>query len=144
MTFLLDTNVVSETIRPRPEQRVLDWLSEQTPSDLFLASQTFGELVRGARRVREAARRERFEKWIGVDLALQFDGRVLPFDYPAACLWGELMGDSDRDGRTPSAADAQIAAIAIHRGLTLVTRNTKDFVQLGVEFFDPWPDKNEE
>ena len=138
MAFLLDTNVISETVRPRPDRTVLHWIEAQTPSDLFLAAQTIGELVRGARKVREQARRERFERWIEQALARQFDGRILPFDASAAAVWGRLMGDGDRAGRRPSAADAQIAAAAIQHDLTLVTRNVKDFRSFDIQLLDPW------
>ena len=138
MAFLLDTNVVSETVRPRPRQPVLDWIEAQNPPDLFLAAQTIGELVRGARKVREQERRERFERWIEQDLARQFDGRVLPFDGRTAVIWGRVMGDGDRAGRRPAAADAQIAAVAIQHGLILVTRNVRDFGQFDVQLLNPW------
>ena len=138
MAFLLDTNVVSETTGPRPRQPVLDWIEAQNPADLFLAAQTIGELVRGARKAREQERRERFERWIEQDLARQFDGRVLPFDGRTAAVWGRLMGDGDRAGRTPAAADAQIAAVAIRHDLILVTRNVKDFVHFDNQLLNPW------
>ena len=138
MALLLDTNVVSETVRPRPEKMVLDWIEAQIPTDLFLAAQTIGELVRGARKVREQERRERFERWIEQDLARQFDGRVLPFDGRTATIWGRLMGDGDRAGRPPAAADAQIAAVAIQHELILVTRNVKDFGNFDIHLLDPW------
>ena len=138
MAFLLDTNVVSETVKPRPEKTVLDWMEAQVPTDLFLAAQTIGELVRGARKVRERARRERFERWIEDDLARQFEGRVLPFDGRAAAVWGRLMGDGDRAGRPPAAADAHIAAVAIRHELSLVTRNEKDFGHFGIQLLNPW------
>ena len=138
MALLLDTNVVSETVRPKPEKMVLDWIEAQIPTDLFLAAQTIGELVRGARKVREQERRERFERWIEQDLARQFDGRVLPFDGRTATIWGRLMGDGDRAGRPPAAADAQIAAVAIQHELILVTRNVKDFGNFDIHLLDPW------
>lgn len=138
MAFLLDTNVVSETVRPRPRRSVLDWIEARSPSDLFLAAQTVGELVRGARKVREPERRERFERWIEQDLARQFEGRILPFDGGTAAIWGRLMGDGDRAGLRPAAADAQIAAVAIQHGLTVVTRNVRDFMRFDVQLFDPW------
>ena len=138
MAFLLDTNVISETVKPRPDKTVHGWIELQIPSDLFLAAQTMGELVRGARKVREQARREQFERWIEQDLARQFDGRVLPFDASTAAVWGRLMGDGDRAGRRPSAADAQIAAVAIQHDLTLVTRNVKDFQNFDIRLLDPW------
>ncbi|MCY3702799.1 MAG: type II toxin-antitoxin system VapC family toxin [Rhodospirillales bacterium] len=138
MAFLLDTNVISETVRPRPDKTVLHWIEAQTPSDLFLAAQSIGELVRGVRKVREQARRERFARWIEQDLARQFDGRILPFDASAAAVWGRLMGNGDRTGHRPSAADAQIAAAAIQHDLTLVTRNVKDFRSFDIQLLDPW------
>ena len=138
MPFLLDTNIVSETVRPKPDERVLAWLETQTPDELFLAAQTIGELVRGARKVKDKARRERFEQWIERELTDQFEGRVLPFDGPAAVLWGRLMGDGDCTGRPPAATDAQIAAVALHHDLTLVTRNVRDFRRLDVRLLNPW------
>ena len=138
MSFLLDTNVVSETARPGPRQSVLDWIEARNPSDLFLAAQTMGELVRGARKVREQERRERFERWIEQDLARQFDGRVLPFDGRTAAIWGRLMGGGDRAGRRPAAADAHIAAVAIQHKLILVTRNVRDFARFDLQLLNPW------
>lgn len=138
MAFLLDTNVVSELVRARPEPRILDWLEAQSPPELFLASLTVGELMRGACKLREFARRERLKQWIEEDLCRQFEGRILPFDEAAARVWGRLMGVGDRSGRTPPAADAQIAAVAIDRGLALATRNTRDFASFDLEVLNPW------
>ena len=138
MAFLLDTNVITETVRPRPDTTVLDWIESRSPGDLFLAAQTIGELVRGARKVKEQARREQFERWIEQDLARQFDRRILPFDASTAAVWGRLMGDGDRAGHRPSAADAQISATAIQHDLTLVTRNVKDFRNFDIRLLDPW------
>ena len=138
MAYLIDTNVVSETLKPRPERRVVDWIGRQMANDLFLASISLGELVRGVRRMRDRARRERFQRWIDYDLAAQFQGRILPFDRETAVIWGEIMGDGDRVGRPKPMADAQIAAIARRHGLTLVTRNMRDFVGMEVVLLDPW------
>lgn len=138
MAYLIDTNVVSETLKPRPEHRVVDWISRQIASDLFLSSISLGELVRGVRRMRDRVRRERFQRWIDYDLAVQFQGRILPFDREAAAIWGEIMGDGDRSGRPKPMADAQIAAVARRHGLTLVTRNIRDFVEMNVVLLNPW------
>lgn len=138
MAFLLDTNVVSETVKRRPSESVLIWLSGQAAADLFLSAITIGELLRGAQRLNEPERRQRYESWIEDDLVNQFEGRILAFDHHAARIWGEMMGDGDRTGRPPPAIDAQIAAIAYLHKLTLVTRNTKDFHSLDVRLFDPW------
>ena len=88
--------------------------------------------------VKEQARRERFERWIEQDVATQFEGRILPFDGHTAAVWGRLMGDGDRAGRPPAAADAQIAAVAIQHELILVTRNVKDFAHFDVRLLNPW------
>ncbi len=138
MAFLIDTNVISETFRPRPAPQVLEWVGHQMAGDLFLAAVSLGELVRGARRVKGRAKRERFAHWINHDLATQFQDRVLPFDREAAVIWGAIMGDGDRAGRPKSMADAQIAAVALRHGLTLATRNIRDFKDMGVTLVDPW------
>ena len=138
MAYLIDTNVVSETLKPRPERRVVDWIGRQMANDLFLASISLGELVRGVRRMKDRARRERFQRWIDYDLAAQFQGRILPFDRETAVIWGEIMGDGDRVGRPKPMADAQIAAVARRHGLTLVTRNMRDFAAMEVVLLDPW------
>ena len=138
MAYLIDTNVISETLKPDPEARVIGWLRDRKPHDLFLASMSLGELVRGARRVKDAGRGERFRRWIEHDLAIQFEGRILPLDQEAAVIWGEIMGDGDRIGRPKPMADAQIAAVARRHNLTLVTRNTGDFTGMNVPILDPW------
>lgn len=99
---------------------------------------TIGELMRGARKIKEAPRRTVYERWIEGDFTEQFEGRILPFDDKAAHTWGRLMGDGDRKGLTPATADAQIAAIAIDHGLVLVTRNVRDFQHFELEIRNPW------
>lgn len=138
MAFLLDTNVISETVKRRPEQRVMAWLEARLASDLFLSAITLGELVRGARRLADPTRRRLYERWIEDELEAQFEGRILPFDHAAARLWGEMMGDGDQIGKPRAALDAQIAAVARLHELTLVTRNTSDFEGLGIPLLDPW------
>lgn len=138
MAYLLDTNILSETIRKVPEPRLMSWLETQTPTELFVASQSIGELIRGAHKLIDTTRRKGLLDWIERDLFVQFDDRLLPFDYAAASIWGRLMGEGDRIGRTPSAQDAQIAAVAIQRGLVVVTRNEKDFAAFEVPLLNPW------
>ena len=133
--FLVDTNVISETFRPRPAGAVLEWIGDQFIADLFLSSISLGELVRGARRLTDEMRRRRIERWVRRDLAVQFQGRVLPFDAEAAVVWGEIMGDGERIRRV---RDAQIAAVARRHALTLVTRNVDDFAGMSVALLDPW------
>ena len=138
MGFLLDTDVISETVRPRPDAGLLSWFASQRAADMYLAAITMGELVRGACRLQDENRRRALEQWIYQDLARQFTGRILPFDHDAAVLWGQIMGRNDRLGRPRAAADAQIAAVARRHDLTVVTRNDRDFTSMDVAMIDPW------
>ena len=138
--FLLDTNVISETVRPRPEPRVLNWFRGRTPRDLFLSAVTLGELVRGARKLDDPARSLRYRQWITQDLTRQFDGRILAFDDRAAAIWGEIMAAGDQAGCPRPALDAQIAAVARRHDLILATRNRRDFQNMDLPLVDPWRD----
>ncbi len=136
--FLLDTNVISELIKPSPKERVLRWLADLSALDLYLSSVTWGELARGPAKLPDGRRRKRLTRWIEEDLARQFDGRILPFDQQAAAVWGEIMGAGDRLGAPRAAIDAQIAAMAIRYALTLTTRNIADFEGMPVKLLNPW------
>ena len=136
--YLLDTNVVSEPMRPRPEPAVLRWLEARDPLDLFLSSITLGELVAGVRKLEPSARRRALERWLEEVLAPQFHGRILAFDVDTAWRWGGIVSDLQSAGRPRPAIDLQIAAIAAQHSLVLVTRNTADFVGLDLDIVDPW------
>lgn len=136
--FLLDTDVISELMRPDPHPGVIGWVRGQRPPDLFLSAVTLGELVRGVVRLPAGERRRRLEAWVSELLPQQFEGRILAFDQKVAVIWGELLGTADRAGRSPAAADAQIAATARRHDLVLVTRNIRDFREMNVALLDPW------
>ncbi len=138
MTYLLDTNVVSESMKARPEPRVTVWFLEHRAADVYLSVLTLGELVRGARKHPDEGRRHVLETWIRNDLARQFRGRILPFDTEAAVIWGDLLAAGDRAGLPLPVVDAQIAAVARRHGMTVVTRNVRDFKLLNVPLLDPW------
>jgi toxin FitB len=136
--FLLDTNVVSELVRRHPDRGVVAWTAQQDAAELHLSAITLGELIRGVERLAADDRRARLERWLRDELPRQFRGRILPFDRAAAEIWGRMMGEADRLGRPRPAIDAQIAAIAHRHDLTMVTRNTADFEQLGLPLVNPW------
>ena len=136
--FVLDTNVVSELIRPKPDAKVLHWISRRQASELFLAAVSLGEIIRGVARLPDGPRRSRLESWVSELLPRQFAGRILAFDQRAAVIWGELMGAADRAGRPRAAADAQIAATALRHEMALVTRNTADFEGMIPALLKPW------
>lgn len=135
--FLLDTNVVGELVRPRPDELVARWIERRRVEELHLSTLTIGELTRGAAKLGDTARSASLRRWIDA-LALQFEGRLLAFDLRAARRWGDTAGRADRAGGPLPAADAQIAAIALVHGLRVVTRNVRDFDRMVPDAVDPF------
>jgi predicted nucleic acid-binding protein len=136
--LLLDTNVLSEVTRPAPDARVLDWLDGLDEDRSFISVVSIAEIRRGVALMDEGRKREALAEWLARDLPQRFEQRVLPVDEPVALAWGDLMGLAKRRGRGLSSMDGLIAATAMAQGLTLATRNTKDFEGFGLELFDPW------
>lgn len=134
--FLLDTNVVSELVRPKPEPKVRAWIETTDENLLYLSVLTLGEIRKGITSLTNATRRVTLEAWLNSDLVLRFAGRILPIDHAVADRWGRLTAQA---GTSPiPVIDGLLAATALHYNLTLVTRNTKDFAASGVPLFDPW------
>ncbi len=136
--ILLDTNVVSEVMRPQPSEKVLHWLNQQNASALFLSSITIAEICYGLRVLPVGQRRqvleERFEQFV----AQGFSGRIIVFDEPAARIYAEVMGRCKEKGRPMSLPDGQIAAIAQVNDLALATRNIRDFEICEIELINPF------
>src|SRR5271155_1888926 len=123
--FLLDTNVPSELVRPRPDQKVKAWVAAQDLDTLFISSVSFGELRKGITLRPPGKRREELEAWIETDLSILFSGRILSVTRSVAERWGVLEGRQQLAGLPLNAPDGMIAATALEHGLTVVTRNTK-------------------
>lgn len=136
-SFLLDTNVISELVRPKPEARVVAFVTQAT--DPWLSSVTLHELAYGAERSPDLARKAKLNGWIAGIIA-EFAGRILVVDEDTAELSGRLRAFAAAQGRTASVLDALIAASAQVSGLTLATRNTRAFEALGVRAVNPWAD----
>lgn len=132
---LLDTNVVSELVRPAPNDRVVAFVRGLDAP--MLSSLTLHELVYGAARVDDVARRERLSAWIDTVRA-RFAGRIVDVDADVAEVAGRLRAVGDRSGRATDPLDALIAACALVRGASVATRNVRDFEPLGVAVIDPW------
>lgn len=136
--IVLDTNVVSEIFRPRPEPRVLEWLEALT-DDVAIAAVTLAELLAGVRRLPTGQRQR--DLGVAIDRAIRpyRDTRsVLAFDDAAAAEYAEVLVEREHAGRLISMADAQIAAICRLHGATCATRNRKDLVRTGVRVINPW------
>jgi predicted nucleic acid-binding protein len=138
--FLLDTNVISELIRPKPETKVTTWIDATDEELLFLSVVTLGEIRKGVTLLPRSARRTALEVWLGSDLPSRFSERILNIDQEVADRWGHVSGLTSARGANLAVTDGLLAATAIRHNLTLVTRNTKDVAATGVSLFNPWTD----
>ncbi|HEX2171780.1 MAG TPA: type II toxin-antitoxin system VapC family toxin [Dehalococcoidia bacterium] len=138
MTYLLDTNVISETVRPVPNINVMTWLDAVDEDRVFLSVITFAEIREGIERLPEGQRRQRLADWLADELPARFEGRVIVVERQIAETWGQMMVRSRRLGANLSAMDAFFAATAEARHLILVTHNMQDFAKLGIPLLDPW------
>ncbi len=138
MNYLLDTNVLSEVQRPKPEARVLAWLDQVDEDRTYLSVVSVGEIARGVAQLDEGKRKVALQLWLDTDLPGRFGSRLLPVNRETALIWGRLMGEAKRAGRGLPVMDGWIAATAVRHGLTLVTRNTSDFAGIAIELLNPW------
>ncbi len=136
--FLLDTNILSELIKARPEPKVTSWIGTVDESLLHLSVLTLGEIRKGITSLADAARRMKLEAWIDHDLNTRFAGRILPIDLAVADRWGRLAGNAAAKGSPLPVIDGLLAASALQFDLILVTRDTGRLSATGVPFFNPW------
>jgi predicted nucleic acid-binding protein len=136
--ILLDTNVVSELMRPAPSEAVLAWFAAQDAADLYLSAIGEAELRRGAAMLPEGKRRAQLMAAIDAMIIEDFAGRILPFDSAAAQAFVQVFLERRAAGRPISFADCQIAATARAQGAAIATRNTNDFAGGGIAVIDPW------
>ena len=135
MSYLIDTNVLSELRRKQPDPSVVDWIQARPRQSLFLSVLTLGEIRKGLERLEDTARKQSLLDWLEVALPNFFLGRMLAVDAHTADRWGRLMAQA---GRPLPAIDGLLAATALQHDLTLVTRNIKDFSGLEVRLLNPW------
>lgn len=135
MSYLLDTNILSETIKTNPTKSVIAWLDQLPGEALFVSVLTLGEIRKGIEALSDKRRRERLRLWLEHELAAWFEGRVLPVDLSVADRWGRLLAEA---GRPLPAIDSLLAATALHHELRLVTRNARDFDYPGLEVINPF------
>ena len=138
MSTLLDTNVLSELLRSAPEPMVLAWFADQPSETLFVSAVTQAEMALGARLMPAGKRRLALQAALGAMFSEDFAGRILPFDSAAVPACVDIVSARRAAGRPISQFDAQIAAIALHAGAKLATRNVSDFENCGVTVVNPW------
>ena len=138
--FLLDTNLISEVVRPKPDHRVLEWLDAMDESLLYLSVLTLGEIRKGVAGLVPGKRQTQLESWLETGLRPRFSGRILPVTDGIAERWGRLAAQAKRNGQMISVIDGLLAATAMHHNLTVVSRNPRDFSVTHVPALNPWND----
>lgn len=135
MSYLIDTNVLSELRNRKADAKVVAWMQARPRQSLYLSVLSLGEIREGIEGVADPAFRQTLTDWLEVELRNWFLGRLLGIDEKVADRWGRVQASA---GRTLPVIDGLLAATALEHDLTLVTRNTKDFAGLGVQRVDPW------
>ena len=138
MSFPLDTNVVSEWVKPAPDAHVVQWLNEVDEDRVFLSVVCLAEIRRGVELMTPGKRRDRLTDWLTGELPARFHGRILDIDSRIAEVWGVLTARGHKAGLNLGSMDAFFAATAVIHRLTLVTRNVQHFEMLDIPFLNPW------
>lgn len=136
MSYLLDTNVISELVKHTPSERVLKWIDNINSEQLYLSVISIGEIRKGVAGIQDPRRQQKISQWLEIELPDYFEERILNIDLTIADRWGQLQ--SKTKGHTLPAIDGLIAATAEVHNLTVVTRNIKDFNHLAINIINPW------
>jgi toxin FitB len=136
--YLLDTNVISELVKLRPEAKVVSWVQTTSEELLYLSVLTIGEIRKGIDSLPRSNKRGLLESWLANDLVLRFAGRILQVNLDIAERWGLISARAKIAGAPLAVIDGLMAATALHHNLTFVTRNTKDVRVAGISMLNPW------
>lgn len=138
MKYLLDTCVISELIKTKPNKNVVSWIKNIKEEDLYLSVLTFGEIHKGLKKLTNIVKKSKLQKWIDFDLKERFKNRVLPIDIDVAKIWGQIQGKAELDGKPMPAIDSLIAATGLANNLIVVSRNVTDMEQSDAVLYNPW------
>jgi toxin FitB len=138
VSFLLDTNVVSEWVKPVPNPGVIAWTADVDEDRVFLSVITLAEVRHGVERMPAGSRRRGLAEWLEEDLPLRFEGRIIPIDATIADVCGRLVAHGENRGKRMEVMDAFLAATAEVHQFTIVTRNTPDFETVTENILNPW------
>jgi predicted nucleic acid-binding protein len=139
--WLLDTNILSELRRPKPERKVLAFVAAQPLESLYVSTVSFAEIRFGIERLADAGRRAELNDWLALKVRPMFEQRVLAISEDVTFKWRLLVEEGRKAGHTFSQPDLIIAATALHHGLTVVSRDTGDYRKARAEVYDPWMDE---
>jgi len=138
MNYILDTNVISELAAARPNPAVIEWIQTVDANQVFLSVITVGELKKGIEKLPDSDRKAALDRWLHEDLLVRFENHLLAIDQQTMLAWGALVARLEALGRPISAIDSLLAATALQRQYTLVTRNTAHFENTGAALLNPW------
>ena len=138
MNYLLDTCLISELAKSKPDKKVVDWVLSEDETRFYVSVLTFGELHKGVEKLPESKKKEELRIWIEDELKNRFQNRVIGIDMRVSILWGRIQCLAEKNGKPMPAIDALIAATGIAHDLTVVTRNAADMEQSGVKLHNPW------
>lgn len=138
MKYLLDTCVISEAIKPKPNTGVIEWLEKQEESNLYLSVLTFGEIEKGIEKSPNVKHKNKLKIWVEEDLKQRFADRILPIEIQVSAKWGEIQAKSELVGKPLPTVDGLIAVTGLVNNCVVVTRNISDMEQSSVELFNPW------
>ena len=138
MNYLLDTCLISELAKPKPDKKVVDWVLSENETSFYVSVLTFGELHKGVENLPESRKKEELQIWIEDELKNRFQNRIIGIDMRVSILWGKIQCFAEKKGKPMPAIDSLIAATGMAYDLTVVTRNITDMEQSGVKLFNPW------
>ena len=138
MKYLLDTCVISEIIKPRPNENVISWIQSRNEDDLYLSVLTFGEIEKGIEKAPDGTRKKYLELWVEEDLKKRFEGRISPIDLSTATKWGAIQGVAELSGKPMPSIDGLLAVSGLVNNCTVVTRNISDMEQSTAVLLNPW------
>lgn len=138
MNYLLDTCLISELAKSKPNEKVVEWVLSESETSFYVSVLTFGELFKGVEKLPESKKEEELRIWIDGELKNRFQNRIIGIDLRISILWGKIQCVAEKKGKPMPAIDALIAATGIAHDLIVVTRNVADMEQSGVKLFNPW------
>lgn len=138
MKFLLDTCVISELIKKKPDSKVIIWISDCPEDSFYLSVLTIGEIQKGISKLSDKNRKKRIQNWLDKDLKNRFADRIIPITLEIALTWGEILAESESKGISIPSIDSMIGATAVAQNLYVVTRNEKDIKKTGARVINPW------
>jgi len=138
MNYLLDTCLMSELAKSKPDEKVVDWVLSENETSFYVSVLTFGELHKGVEKLPESKKKEELRIWIEDELRNRFQNRIIGIDMRVSILWGKIQCFAEKKGKLMPAIDSLIAATGIAYDLTVVTRNVADMEQSGVKLLNPW------